>query len=68
MTTFKGRTGSSMGITSIKPEHLQKKKNNYSYKSHLNGPVKVTRADGTVEIQQAMTGQQIAQVIKNNKK
>ena len=68
MTKFKGRTGSSMGITSIKPEHLQKMKNNYSYKSHLNGPVKVTRADGTVEIQQAMTGQQIAQVIKNNKK
>jgi hypothetical protein len=67
MTKFKGRTGSSMGITSIKPEHLQKKKNNYSYKSHLNGPVKVTRADGTVEIQQAMTGQQIAQVVKKKR-
>jgi hypothetical protein len=68
MTNFKGNVGSSMRTESIKPAHLQKKKNNYSYKSHLNGPVKITKPDGTIEVQPAMTGQQIAEVIKNKKK
>jgi hypothetical protein len=42
------------------------KKNSFPYKSHLNSSVKVTKADGTVEVQQAMTGYQIAQVIKES--
>ena len=68
MTHKKGRTGASMGITSIKPEHLRKKSPKYSYKSYLNSPVKVIKADGTVTIEEALTGQQIAKVIKKSNK
>jgi hypothetical protein len=68
MTNYKGRTGASMGVTSIKPEHLRKKSPKYSYKSYLNSPVKVTKADGTVTIEEALTGQQIAAAIKKGKK
>jgi len=67
MTNYKGRTGSSMGITSIKPEHLRKKNPKHSYKSYLNSPVKVIKADGTVTIEEALTGQQIAAVNKKIK-
>ena len=67
MTNRKGSTGGAMGMSSIKPAHLQKKKNNFSYKSHLNGPVKVIKADGTFTIEAPMTGQEIAAVIKKSK-
>ena len=56
-----------MGISSLKPEHLRKKKAQFSYKSHLNGPVKVIKADGTFTIEAPMTGQEIAAVIKKSK-
>ena len=67
MSGRKGRTGTAMGISSLKPEHLRKKKAQFSYKSYLNGPLKVTKADGSVTIEAPMTGQQIAAVIKKSK-
>ena len=61
---YKGSTGGSMNIMSIKPEHLRKKKKApASYGAHLAGPIKVTKADGTVEIQEPLTANQINKIV-----
>lgn len=65
---YKGTTGGRMGFTSIKPEHLRKKKKEpASYGAHLCGPIKVIKADGTVEIQEPLTAAQINYRVNKNK-
>lgn len=66
---YKGSTGGSMNMGSIKPYHLRKKKKAYaSYGAHLAGPIKVTKADGTVEIQDKLTAAEINQIVHKQKR
>lgn len=61
---YRGSTGGSMNIMSIKPEHLRKKKKApASYGAHLAGPIKVTKADGTVEVQEPLTAKEINKIV-----
>jgi len=64
---YKGSTGGSTSFTSIKPAHLKKKKKTWaSYRAHLSGPLKVTRADGTVEVVKPLTATEINKIVYKN--
>jgi len=56
---YKGTTGGQMGITYIGKTGKKRRPKRF-YGAYKAGPVKITKADGTVEIQPAMTPKELS--------
>lgn len=64
---YKGTTGGQMGVTYIGKTGKKKRPQRF-YGAHLAGPIKVTKADGTVEIQPAMKPQELSDFLEKESK
>lgn len=64
---YKGTTGGQMGITYIGKTGKKRRPQRF-YGAHLAGPVKITKADGTVEYQEARSPQELSDFLEKESK